>query len=226
MGFQIAIDGPSGSGKSSVARALTAELGFIYIDTGAMYRTVGLYALRQGIDPADEEAVTAALSHIRIRAVCENAVQQIYLEGEDVTDAIRTQAVADASSKVAVMPAVREKLVELQRALARDHQVIMDGRDIGTHVLPGADVKIYLDASPDTRAQRRCRELDGLQLPYDFDTIKRETIARDHNDMNRRHSPLRKAQDAIVMDTSKMSFDQVKSSILAMVRQKLEERGQ
>ncbi|MDR2904118.1 MAG: (d)CMP kinase [Clostridiales bacterium] len=217
MGVQIAIDGPSGSGKSSVAKAVAKELGFIYIDTGAMYRAVGLFILEKEIRFEDIGAIIEELENIDLKIVYENAEQKIFMNGKDVTKRIRTQSVADASSKVAVIAEVRRKLVDIQRMLAENHNVIMDGRDIGTHVLPTADLKIYLDADVAARTKRRCSELRGLNLSFDYHQVKKEILSRDDNDFNRKHSPLRKAEDAVLIDTSTLSRDEVKNKILEMI---------
>jgi cytidylate kinase len=221
MGFQIAIDGPSGSGKSSVAKAVAKELGYIYIDTGAMYRAVGLFILDNGIGFDSAEAIEAQLEKIDIKIIYENAAQKIIMNGTDVTKLIRTQPVADASSKVATVEGVRLKLVDIQRALAEDHNVIMDGRDIGTHVLPDADIKIYLDADVEARTMRRCNELGELNIVFDYNQVKKEILSRDDNDINRKYSPLRRAPDAVLVDTSNLNPDEVKNKILRMIADKL-----
>ncbi len=213
--ISIAIDGPAGSGKSTIAKQIAKEKGYIYVDTGAMYRTVGLHCLRQNKDTTDIDAVTAALADIDIDIVFQNNEQRIYLNQEDVTDLIRTQEVARASSNVAAIHAVRERLVEMQRNIAKANDVIMDGRDIGTHVLKHAKVKIYLDASEDERATRRCGELKERNIPFDYETVKKEIIDRDFNDMNRQFSPLKKAEDAVVIDTTGQTIEDVKKLIYA-----------
>lgn len=217
MGFQVAIDGPSGSGKSSVAKATAKELMFIYIDTGAMYRAVGLHIINKCIDFDNTKAIEEQLENINIEIIYEDFIQKIYLNGIDATKLIRTQHVAAAASKVAAIENVRKKLVDIQRTLAKDNDVIMDGRDIGTHVLPNADIKIYLDADVEARTLRRCNELEQLNLVYDFNDIKKEIQERDYNDKNRRHSPLQKACDAVLIDTSNMDIREVTRKIIQMI---------
>ena len=220
MGFQIAIDGPSGSGKSTISKTLAKKLGYIYIDTGAMYRTVGYQMLRNNIDFDDTDKIKAELKNINIDIMYEDFVQKIYLNNEDVTTVIRTQQAAAASSKVATVEAVRTELTKIQRELANDNNVIMDGRDIGSFVLPNADLKIYLDANVDIRTMRRCKELTQLNIHFDPLKIKDEIIARDYNDMNRKHSPLQKAEDAVLLDTSDMDLDEVTKKILDIIDDK------
>lgn len=217
MGFHIAIDGPCGSGKSTLAKSVAADLGFLYIDSGAMYRAVGLYAYRQGIRPDDGESVTRLLDEIDI----DFSQSKIFLNGEDVTDKIRTQPAADASSKVAAFQEVREKLVGIQRRLAQNNNAVMDGRDIGTCVLPNAGLKIYLDAKVSVRAERRCFELEQRGISSDYNKVLKEVEERDYYDLNRKHSPLRCADDAVVLDTSDMSADEVKAAVLSMANKKI-----
>jgi len=216
----IAIDGPVGSGKSTVARMAAQELGFIYVDTGSMYRAVALYCMRLGIDTRDEAAVSEALPDIKIDIRQSGEGQEILLNGENVTALVRTQEVADGSSRVAVIPAVREKLTRLQQEMARNVSVVMDGRDIGTKVLPHAQVKIYLEASAEVRTRRRMGELQIKGLPNHYDTILEEIRERDYRDTNRAHAPLKKAEDAIVIDTSDMNQLQVKDAILEILKKK------
>lgn len=223
MGFEIAIDGPGGSGKSTIAKRLAMELGFVYIDTGAMYRAVALYCTEKGIAWSDEAAINSALDDIQIDIKYVENTQRVILNGEDVTLRLRTAECGKGSSAVAVYGKVRERLVSLQRQLAQNNDVVMDGRDIGTHVLPNADVKIYLDASVEVRTKRRCNELGDLCLEYDPEKIRQEIIARDFNDTNRKISPLKKADDAILIDASELSVDEVEKEILAAVYKK--ERG-
>lgn len=220
MGFEIAIDGPGGSGKSTIAKNLAMKLGFVYIDTGAMYRAVALYCTENGIDWSDGTSVEAAMDNIQIDIEHAGGAQRLILNDRDVTQELRTAECGKGSSAVAVHAGVRERLVSLQRQLARDNNVVMDGRDIGTHVLPGADVKVYLDASVEVRAQRRCNELAGLGLEFDADKIKQEIIDRDFNDTNRKISPLKKAADAMLIDASRLSVGEVEDIILAAVNDK------
>jgi len=213
-GFAVAIDGPGGVGKSTTARQVAARLNMTYIDTGAMYRAVALYNLRQGTPPQNQAAVIASLPHINI--TLKN--QQIYLNGEDVTTHIRTQAISDATSVMASYAPVREKLVALQKNLAKTGEIVMDGRDIATHVLPWAQVKIYLDASIEVRAQRRALDLAAKGQPADIIKIREEIAARDHRDKNREHSPLVEAPGAIRIETSNMTKEEVIEHIIKHVQ--------
>lgn len=212
--FAIAIDGPAGSGKSTVAKIIAEKLGIIYVDTGAMYRAVALFCIRNGVDTTDEAAVNMLLPKIEIRIVLENGMQKIFLDDEDVTGKIRTQEVGQGASDVGLILAVREKLVEIQRELAKGASVIMDGRDIGTNVLTNAQVKIYLNASVEERAKRRLGELEGNGIKADLDEVMNQIIFRDKNDMTREHNPLKKAHDAIEVDTTNMDIDQVVNEII------------
>lgn len=220
MSYAIAIDGPAGAGKSTVAKKLAKQLNFIYIDTGAMYRAMGLSFLRQGIGPKEEERIGEALNTAEVSIGYEGGVQQVYLNGENVTDLIRTEEAGNMASASSVYPKVREKLVELQRQLAKTADVVMDGRDIGTVVLPDAQVKIYLTASVEIRARRRYLELKEKGLSCDMAEIEKDIKDRDFRDMNREVSPLRQAEDAIVVDASDMTVDEVVDSIMTLVRQK------
>lgn len=206
--ISIAIDGPSGAGKSTLARRLAAEMGYIYVDTGAMFRAVGLYALRAGRDPADAAAVEALLPQITLRLKVSTGAQKIFLNGEDVSDAIRAEQVGMAASAVAAHPAVRSFLLDQQRAVAAENNVLMDGRDIGTVVLPHATVKIFLTASPEARADRRCKELQLRGLDPDYETVLADIRQRDYQDSHRATAPLRQAEDAVLLDTSALDFDQ------------------
>ena len=210
----IAIDGPSGAGKSTLDRMLAQELGYLYVDTGAIYRTVGLCAFRKGVEPTDARAVTALLDGMEIDLRYEqDGVQHMYLDGEDVTREIRRHEISRYASDVSAIPAVRAFLLERQRELARRGDVIMDGRDIGTNILPNADVKIYLTASVETRAKRRYDELASKGESCDFDEIARDIKERDERDMTREIAPLKKAEDAILVDSSDMTIDEVVSKI-------------
>lgn len=223
--YSIAIDGPAGSGKSTVAKKIAKELNLLYIDTGAMYRTVGLYCLENGIDFNEQQKIASALENMNMSIELLQGIQNIYLNGENVTEKIRTQQVGKAASDVAVILAVRQKLVQIQRDLAKGHNVIMDGRDIGTNVLPDASVKIYLNASIEERTKRRCNELEALGKQYDKEQIKKEIIQRDENDKNRKYNPLRKAEDAFEIDSSCMNIEQVTETILNIVKQKVNDLG-
>lgn len=216
----VAIDGPAGSGKSTVAKLISKELGYIYVDTGAMYRTTGLYCLENGVDLSDNNAIAAAMPSVDIDLSFDNGIQRIYLNGRDVTDEIRTQSVADAASKAAAVPEVRTELVRLQKKIAADNNVVMDGRDIGTNVLPSARTKIYLDAQVEERAKRRCNELSEKGISFDYNNIIKEIIQRDDHDKNREVNPLSVAKDAVVIDTTGLTVDQVKNKIMELVKSK------
>ncbi len=220
--INIAIDGPSGAGKSTVAKALARELQFVYVDTGAMYRAIGLYVRRQEIDPADTEGVVACLPHIEVSlAYGEDGGQKVFLNGEDVSGAIRENEISMYASTVSKIPEVRAFLLELQRDMARRHNVIMDGRDIGTVILPNAQLKIFLFASPEARARRRTEELLAKGQDVDFDTILREINARDEQDRTREVAPAVPAKDAYPMDNSDMTIEEN----VAAIRQLLSEKG-
>ena len=204
----VAIDGPSGAGKSSMARRLAAELGYTYVDTGAMYRAVGLYALRARKDPADNAAVEALLPQVHLDILLKDGTQHVLLNGEDVSAAIRAEEVGMAASAVGANPAVRAFLLDTQRALAKSRDVLMDGRDIGTVVLPDATVKIFLTASPEARAQRRFAELQAKGEQADFETVLADIRRRDDQDTHRAAAPLRQAEDAVLVDTSELDIEQ------------------
>ena len=209
----IAIDGPAGSGKSTVARLVAKKLGFVYVDTGAMYRTVGLYCAENSIDLENKDEVKKALQKVNIELKYDEGVQHIYLNGEDVSSAIRVQRIAEYASKVAAIGVVREKLVEMQRNIAENGNVVMDGRDIGTNVIPNAKAKIYLDASVDVRTERRCHELEEKGVSFDKNIIREEIIERDNFDKNRKINPLTIAEDATIIDTSYMTIEEVENKI-------------
>jgi len=212
-GFAVAIDGPAGVGKSTTARKVAENLNMTYIDTGAMYRAIALYNIRAGIDVSNEAAVTAALPNIDV-----NLHQgQVLLNGEDVSADIRTQAISDATSQIASYVEVRKKLDIIQKNIAEANCVVMDGRDIGSNVLPWAQVKIYLDADPDTRAVRRAKDLAAKGQPADIAQIREEIILRDTRDKTREHGPLIQAYDAIRIDTSRMTKEEVITSIIAHI---------
>lgn len=219
--ISVAIDGPSGAGKSTLAKRLAKELGYLYVDTGAMYRSIGLYALRKGVDPKDEAAVTALLPQIQIELRYVDGAQRVLLCGEDVSEAIRAEEVGMATSAVSAHPPVRAFLLELQRGMARTHDILMDGRDIGTVILPNASVKIFLTASAEARATRRFRELQEKGVDTDFETVLEDIRRRDYQDSHRATAPLRQAEDAVLVDTSEMdleeSFQALKSLILSRV---------
>lgn len=219
--ISVAIDGPAGAGKSTLARRLAADFGYIYVDTGAMFRTIGLYALRAGKEPKDNEAVDALLPNITLDFAFIEGEQHIYLNGEDVSTAIRTEEVGMAASAVGANPAVRAFLLEMQRDMAKTQNILMDGRDIGTVVLPNATVKIFLTASAEARAQRRAKELAEKGQPADFATVLADIRQRDYQDSHRAVAPLKQADDAILVDTSSIglqeSFDLLKRTILAHI---------
>ncbi len=218
----IAIDGPSGAGKSTLARAVAKELNFIYVDTGAIYRTVGYCAWQSGVDAGDAAAVIALLPQIRVEmAYGGDGLQRMYLNGEDVTDAIRLPEVSMYASRVSAIPEVRSFLMDMQRSMAEKGNVIMDGRDIGTVVLPGAQVKIFLTASDEDRAMRRWRELQRRGTPEEFDKILTELRQRDHNDRTRSAAPLRPAEDAVTLDTTGNTFEQSRRQILDLIRERI-----
>ena len=216
--FSIAIDGPAGAGKSTVARALAKALGAMYLDTGAMYRAFGLAMLRAGVDPADVSAVAARADDVDVSVEYRDGAQRILLAGEDVTEAIRRPDVSDAASAISVAPEVRERMVALQRRIAAGQNVVMDGRDIGTVVLPDATLKIYLTASVEERARRRCEELARKGTPQPYEKVVREIGERDYRDTHREASPLRIATDAHIVDTTDMSLDEVVEAIGQMAR--------
>ena len=219
--ISVAIDGPAGAGKSTLARRLAADFGYIYVDTGAMFRTIGLYALRAGKEPKDNEAVDALLPNITLEFAFIEGEQHIYLNGEDVSTAIRAEEIGMAASAVAAHPAVRSFLLDTQRGLAESQNILMDGRDIGTVVLPNATVKIFLTASAEARAQRRAKELAEKGQPADFATVLAAIRQRDYQDSHRAVAPLKQADDAILVDTSSIglqeSFDLLKRTILAHI---------
>ncbi len=218
MTYNIAIDGPAGAGKSTIARRVAKELSFIYVDTGAMYRTIALSLLRGGIDAKDEARVSEALPGIRVSIAYRDGEQQMLLNGENVSGLIRTEEVGNMASKAAALPCVREKLLDLQKELARTHDVVMDGRDIGTNILPDAQLKIYLTASADTRAERRFRELEAKGISCSLEEIRADIIMRDEQDMHREIAPLMQAEDAVFLDSSEMSVDEVTEKIKSLCR--------
>ena len=213
MGYNVAVDGPAGAGKSTIAKLVAKEKGYIYVDTGAMYRGLAIHFLKKGISPEDKEAVAKACIDADVSIVYENGVQQVYLNGENITGMLRTEEVGNMASMTSAIPEVREKLLELQRTLAREKDVIMDGRDIGTHVLPDADVKIYLTASVEIRAKRRYKELVEKGVQCDLKEIEKDIEERDYRDMTRKIAPLKKAEDAILVDSSDMTLKEVVNTI-------------
>ncbi|HJD04897.1 MAG: (d)CMP kinase [Mediterraneibacter sp.] len=218
MGYNVAIDGPAGAGKSTIAKLVAKKKGYIYVDTGAMYRGLAIHFLKKKADPEDRQAVAEACRDAEVTIGYEDGVQQIYLNGENVTGMLRTEEVGNMASKTSAIPEVREKLLELQRSLAREKDVIMDGRDIGTNILPNADVKIYLTASVETRARRRYDELKEKGTDCSLDEIARDIRERDERDMTREIAPLKKAEDAILVDSSDMTIQQVVDEICGYCR--------
>ena len=218
MGYNVAIDGPAGAGKSTIAKLVAKEKGYIYVDTGAMYRGLAIHFLNRGIDPEDRDAVAEACRDAEVTIGYEDGVQQIYLNGENVTSILRTEETGNMASKTSAIPEVREKLLELQRSLAREKDVIMDGRDIGTNILPDADVKIYLTASVETRARRRYDELREKGEDCSLEEISRDIKERDERDMTREIAPLKKADDAVLVDSSDMTIQQVVDEICSHCR--------
>lgn len=219
--ISIAIDGPSGAGKSTLAKSLAARLGYLYVDTGAIYRTIGYYAFSNGIDPKDEAAVVASLPEIRVEMTYgDDGLQHMLLNGADVTKEIRLPEISMYASAVSAHPGVRTFLLEMQRQLARTNNVIMDGRDIGTVVLPDAKVKVYLTATSEERARRRCLELEQRGTPEPFEKVLKEIEERDWNDSHRAVAPLRQAEDAVLLDTTELNFEQSEEALLKIIEEK------
>lgn len=220
--YSVAVDGPSGAGKSTLAKALAAELGILYVDTGALYRTIGVYMSRHGIDSGDSAAVIAALPQLHIAMRYDDeGLQRMELNGEDVTAAIRLPEVSMYASAVSAIPEVRDYLLELQRSFARKSSVIMDGRDIGTVVLPNAQVKIFLQAAVEIRAHRREKELRERGTPRPFEQVLAEMKERDYNDTHRATAPLRPAEDAVVVDTGELNFQESFERLLEIIRERV-----
>ena len=217
MSFNVAIDGPAGAGKSTIAKKLAKDLGYVYVDTGAMYRAMAYYFLTNNIDPKDTEAIAKACPNVEVTISYENGTQHVWLNGNDVSIVIRNEEVGNMASATSVYPVVRTKLVELQQELAKKTDVIMDGRDIGTVVLPNANVKIFLTASSRIRAQRRYDELVAKGVECDLYAIEKDIIERDYRDMNRETSPLKKADDAIELDTSYLDIDGVVAAMKKII---------
>lgn len=219
MAINIAIDGPAGAGKSTIAKAVAKELEFIYVDTGAMYRAMALYLIRKEISPKEQEKMEEACKNAEISIVYEKGAQQVILDGENVTEYLRQEEVGNMASVSSVNPKIREKLVELQRVLASKENVVMDGRDIGTCVLPHADIKIYLTASARTRALRRCKELEEKGIACVLEEIEADINDRDYRDMHRDISPLKQAEDAVLLDSSNMNITEVKDEIIRLYKE-------
>lgn len=219
MTFAVAIDGPAGAGKSTIAKRVAKKLNAIYVDTGAMYRAMALFLIRNSVDGSDEEAVSNMIEQAEVSIRFENGEQQVMLNGENVNGFIRTEEVGNMASACSVYPKVRMKLLDLQRDLARKNNVVMDGRDIGTHVLPDANPKIFLTASAKVRAKRRYDELVAKGETPDLFRIEKDIIERDQRDMNREIAPLKQAEDAILVDSSALTIEEVEEKIIALVRE-------
>ena len=220
MGFNIAIDGPAGAGKSTIARRTAQELSFIYVDTGALYRALAVFLVDEGVSPEDTEKVKEAVKSVKVSIAYENGEQQVLVNGENVTDRLRAESVGNMASTISAIPAVRAALLDLQRDLAKAHDVLMDGRDIGTNVLPDAELKIYLTASVETRAERRYRDLQEKGVEKALSEIRKEIEERDHRDMTRAIAPLKQAEDAVYLDTSHMNIDEVVEAIGKLYRER------
>lgn len=218
MGYNIAIDGPAGAGKSTIAKLVAKEKGYIYVDTGAMYRGLAIHFLKKGIQPDEKEKIIDACKDAEVSIGYEDGAQQIYLNGENITSVLREEAVGNMASISSAIPEVRAKLLDLQRNLAKEKDVVMDGRDIGTNVLPNADVKIYLTASVECRANRRFKELTEKGIACNYDEIAQDIQERDTRDMNREIAPLKKADDAVLVDSSDMTIEEVVKAITGLCR--------
>lgn len=220
MSYSVAIDGPAGAGKSTIAKLLAAKMNYIYVDTGAMYRAMAVYFSQNNVNPSDEDAINEAVKNVDITICYEDGVQQVILNGENVTSILRTEQTGKMASMTSKYAAVRTKLVDLQRKLADTSNVIMDGRDIGTTVLPNAFAKIFLTASSDARAQRRFKELTEKGEECNVDDIKADIEQRDYEDSHRAISPLKQADDAVLLDTSDMSIEQVVEAMVKIIDEK------
>ena len=220
MSKSIAIDGPAGAGKSTIAKKVAKSLGFIYVDTGAMYRAMALYMIKMGVDASDADKISATCTSADITIKHENGEQVVYLTGENVNGLIRTEEVGNMASASSVNGDVRRKLVELQQKMAKTTDVVMDGRDIGTVVLPDANLKVYLTASSRVRAERRYKELIAKGTECNIDDIEKDIIDRDYRDMHRENSPLKQAEDAVLLDSSDMTIDEVAEKILNLYQSK------
>lgn len=218
MGYNIAIDGPAGAGKSTIAKMIAKELGYIYVDTGAMYRALAVYFLKQGFGPENVEEIKGACKNAEVALKYEDGVQQVYLNGEDVTGMLREEAVGNMASVSSAIGEVRAQLLQLQRDMAAKHDVVMDGRDIGTNILPNADVKVYLTASVEERARRRFVELQEKGVACDLNEIAKDIAERDARDMNREIAPLKQAEDAVLVDSSDMTIEEVVKAIIDLCK--------
>lgn len=216
MGYNVAIDGPAGAGKSTIAKLVAKEKGYVYVDTGAMYRGLAIHFLENGIEAEEKEKIAEACKDADVTIRYEDGQQQVYLNGKNITAKLREEAVGNMASISSAVPAVRAKLLNLQRNLAKEKDVVMDGRDIGTNVLPNADVKVYLTASVECRAMRRFKELEGKGEACDFEQIRQDIQERDERDMTREIAPLKQAEDATLIDSSEMGIDDVVKAIIAL----------
>lgn len=222
--LSIAIDGPAGAGKSTIARTAAGALHFIYVDTGALYRAIGYHGLQVGADLTDTASIKALLPELQVDLRFVEGQQRVFVGGEDVSDFIRSPQVSKAASQVSAVQEVRDFLMETQRSLARKNSVIMDGRDIGTVVLPDADLKIFLTASPEARAQRRCKELAEKGSPIPYEEVLRDIQQRDYDDSHREAAPLKQAADAVLVDTSELNLAESVDAVCALIRQRLGDR--
>lgn len=219
--INVAVDGPAGAGKSTISRAAAEMLGFIYVDTGALYRAVGVNALRRNLNPADAEAVEKTLPEITIRLGFVEGVQHVFLNGEDVSEEIRTPEASMAASAVSAIPAVRAFLFDLQRDIARENNCLMDGRDIGTVVLPDAQIKIFLTAKPEARAERRYKELLEKGADVRYEEVLADLNQRDYNDSHREIAPLKAAEDAVTVDTSGLTLEDSVAAVISVIKERL-----
>ena len=218
MGYNVAIDGPAGAGKSTIAKLVAKEKGYVYVDTGAMYRALAIHFIKKGLKPQDTELIKAACEDAEVTLQYENGIQQVYLNGENVTSMLRTEEVGNMASVSSAIGEVRTKLLALQRNMAAEKDVVMDGRDIGTNILPNADVKVYLTASVGTRAKRRYLELQEKGIACDLAEIAHDIEERDYRDMNRDIAPLKQAEDAVYVDSSDMTIDEVVKTIIDLCK--------
>ncbi len=221
MGFNVAIDGPAGAGKSTIAKRVSKEMGFLYVDTGAIYRALAVHFIQSGLKPEETDKIKEACKSAVVELRYEDGAQQVYLNGDNVTGKLRTEEVSHMASVSSAIPEIRTHLLDLQRQMAQKYDVLMDGRDIGTHILPNADVKVYLTASVETRAMRRFLEYQEKGVKYDLDDIKREIEERDYRDMNRPIAPLKQADDATLVDSSDMTIDEVVETIKNLCKKKM-----
>ena len=221
MGINVALDGPSGAGKSTIAKAVAKKLEYVYVDTGAMYRSIAYYVISKGADLSDPEQIKPLLGEISIKLCYTEAGQRVMLNDEDVSDKIRTPEISMGASKVSAIPEVREFLLELQKNIAKENNIIMDGRDIGTVVLPNASVKIFLTASPEIRAKRRVKQLEEKGIKCDYDEVLKDIITRDYNDSHREIAPLKPAENAIILDTSDMTLEESIDALVKLVEERV-----